>query len=279
MAKSALVQAMRSFRFENIDLAITYGDSDATDPDSKKQRKQNVLARTFAYSGVAGTLVCLVLMVNAPGVLLEKVFFGHGIILAFLILSLGAMVFGAKAWEIEETRRWNRFAEANKLEVIGYGTPIPGDLRSGRLVTQGFRPLDPVTKPISFGVCHAWFDFDSKWPVGAPNAADSFEEIMFIQISLPELESYDVYMNPKRNPDFMNLPTLSETGKVALMSLSAKYAVYIGKGSIVLSHSPSRAVPVTASMEYTDLSLPSRWSIINQLIRGDLANLVEGIRS
>ncbi len=276
MSNELLVARMRAFKFSEMNLS--FKDDESYLPASKQIKGLHAPLWIRVSGGFSALIVLAGVPILFPRVrLMDWVLNNYGLCFTIWVIAICALI-AAMAIESKFTdRRWLLFAKANDLELVKPGSDLPGNLKTNTGVSLGFSLNTSVGKNVTFGTCSGWFDVESKWPVGGYSADESFESILFLRVKLPAFAGPIKYFGPRRPVDFGDLPPMSDKAQISLTSLAARYSVVIGQGSIVVSHAKSSGISVTDSLEYTDLSLDSRWLLFSKLISGKLSDVVEGV--
>jgi hypothetical protein len=275
-SNAEIAERMRAFKFAEMNLS--FKDDEINLPASKQIKRLHSPLWVRVIGGLTGLVSLLGIPLLFPrGQVLDWVWKQYGLFIGIWILAICIAVTALAIEGRYTDRRWQLFANANELEVLKYGVSLPGDLRTNRGTSLGFRLNTFAGRNVSFGICDGWFDKESKWPVGGYSAGESVESILFVRVELPTFSGPSRYFGPRRPLEFSSLPAMSEKAEIALTSLAARYSVVVGQGSIIVSHAKSSGVSVTESLEYIDLSLDSLWMLFSKLISGKLADIVEGV--
>jgi hypothetical protein len=276
-----IVAAMRDFSKQEFSLGF-FSDSSRNMDEQQKKLLQRPPLHTFGLValGILGFVLFEILTSTAFDIpefithnylLLWVVFFG--VLAAFFkLLALGAKY---------DERRLDLFCKANSLIQVPSGTSYPGDLRNGLGTDAAFTGLGYAGKYFSFGRINGWFDKDHKPPTRMhgysvdPNA--DVESLLFVRVEADGLNQQLEYFSPDRPVSRDQVANISEKGFQALSSLAKQYAVVIGEGAILISGAGGSLNSVADSLLIVDLSLDSRWKLMQRIIGGKLAEVVEEI--
>lgn len=176
----------------------------------------------------------------------------------------------------------NLFCEVNNFNPVSDYTKIPGDLRKDGCIKNAFHPKGTLGDKITFGRTKSWFDFDHKAPStgsdhrGADPESD-LEFFLFVKVDLNGLDGDFKYFSPDRPVEKSEVPPMSDQAFQALSGLACKYAVVLGENSILVSAAGGSLNSVSESLQVIDLRLESRWQLMQRIIGGKLADVVEGL--
>ena len=275
---SEIAAAMRSLKFSNLKLGFI-GDETSLNY-SEQNSTIHAPGWLRASMGLVGVVFMLVFFLLFPrsGELIQEVQDYYWLIMIGWIL-LGVLgVYLMLARDKYTERRWKLFAKANGLEeLVTNEEKFPGNLRKNGHVYQAFRIASKPGRHVWFGIVHGWFDPDHKKPVGSGYSAPDFENLLFTRVNSSAFNGPVVLYGPNHPVARYEVPEMTDAAFQALNSLANKYAVVIGGGAFVVSHAAEVSMAVSASMEYTDLSMESRWRIMAELISGKMADVVEGL--
>ncbi|MEY4452157.1 MAG: hypothetical protein RLZZ380_1278 [Actinomycetota bacterium] len=276
-----IVAAMRDFSKQKISLGFFSGSSRNMDEQQKKLLHRPPL-QTFglAVLAILGFVLFEILTSTAfdiPEFITDNYLLLWVVFLGVLAAFFKLLTLGAKYDE----RRLALFCKANSLIQVPSGTSYSGDLRDGFGTDAAFTGFDSAGKCFSFGRINGWFDKDHKPPTRMhgysvdPNA--DVESLLFVRVEADGLNQQLQYFSPDRPVSREQLANISEKGFQAVSSLARQYAVVVGEGAIIVSGAAGSLNSVADSLLIVDLSLESRWKLMQRLIGGKLADAVEGL--
>ncbi|MEY4276456.1 MAG: hypothetical protein RIS26_919 [Actinomycetota bacterium] len=277
-SNSEIAAAMRGLKFSNMKLGFI------GDETSLNYREQNStihapgwLRASIGLVGVIFFLVTFILFPRSGEPPQEVQDYYWLIMIGWIMLGvLGIYLMVAR--DKYTQRRWKLFAKANGLEVLETDEEkFPGNLRKDGSVFQAFTIASKPGRHVWFGIVHGWFDPDHKKPVGSGYSAPDFENLLFTRVNSDSFNGPTSHFGPNRPVERYEVPEMTDAAFQALNALASKYAVVLGGGAFVVSHAAEVSMAVSASMEYTDLSMESRWHIMAELISGKMADVVEGL--
>jgi hypothetical protein len=277
-SNSEIAAAMRGLKFSNMKLGFI-GDETSL---NYKEQNSTIHAPGWlrASIGLVGAIFFLVMFILFPrsGEPPQEVQDYYWLIMIGWIM-LGVLgIYLMVARDKYTQRRWKLFAKANGLEVLETDEEkFPGNLRKDGSVFQAFTIASKPGRHVWFGIVHGWFDPDHKKPVGSGYSAPDFENLLFTRVNFDSFNGPISHFGPNRPVERYEVPEMTDAAFQALNALASKYAVVLGGGAFVVSHAAEVSMAVSASMEYTDLSMESRWHIMAELISGKMADVVEGL--
>jgi hypothetical protein len=174
----------------------------------------------------------------------------------------------------------------NGLKVLPKGTRFPGDLSGapnyiGTLEKSAFAVSGPGKTEIAFGLSHLWWDESSKREAASINSGLLINgkgrlQTLFVHVSVPQLSSEIVYLNPKNPPDWNQLPSMNQKAKEALTKLASGYAVVVGGGGLGVAQTLRKLDDIDNSWR-SNASVRSVLETSYKLLSTDIANVVEGL--
>ncbi|MFM2238180.1 MAG: hypothetical protein RL389_527 [Actinomycetota bacterium] len=276
-----IVAAMRNFSKQDISLGF-FSESSRNIDDKQKKLLRRPPIQTFGLVilSLLGIVLFEILTSTGP----DAPEFITNNYVPFWIVFLGVvaatfklLLMGAKYDE----RRLALFCKTNSLLEVSFRTSYPGDLRDGLGTDSAFTGLGSAGQCFSFGRINGWFDKDHKPPTRMhgysvdPNA--DVESLLFVRVEAEGLNQDLEYFSPDRPVSRERIPNISETGFQALSSLAKQYAVVVGGGAILVSGAAGSLNSVADSLLIVDLTLESRWKLMQRIIGGKLADVVEGL--
>ena len=279
---SEIVAAMRDFSKQEISLGFFLESSRNIDDKQKKLlRRPPIQTFGLVILSLLGIVLFELLTSTAPDapefitdnyVPLWIVFLGV-VAATFKLLLIGAKY---------DERRMALFCKTNALLEVPYRTTYPGDLRDGLGTDSAFTGKSRAGRFISFGRINGWFDHDHKWSTRSylnsfvdPNA--DVESVLFVRVEAEGLNQNLEYFSPDRPVSREQMVDISDNGFESLSSLAKQYAVVIGEGAILVSGAGGSLNSVADSLLIVDFSLESRWKLMQRIIGGKLADVVEGL--
>ena len=275
--REALVAAMRAFKYEALDLSLLPDEDDLIGKkrDPKFYAPLWIKGLTGLGWGVGwlGWLLLFGMRFPRSGEpepwVAQNFWYCFG---ALFILS-GLTSWGTSVLGGYTEKRWAALFRANNLRSISPGEKLPGAVSNGGGVVRGARLPEPA-QAVTFGTYDGWFDPDHEY-FRPGDASQTYQ--LFIDVYVPELKFEPVYVMPKRPADFTLLPQMNDKAKAALLDLSSRYAVVIGRSGITVSVAGGMHNPYSSSL-MGSIEHASRWALCTKIINKQLADIVEGIQ-
>lgn len=278
---SEIVSAMRDFSKQEISLGFFLESSRNIDDKQKKLlRRPPIQTFGLVILSLLGIVIFELLTstaTDAPEFITDNYVPLWIVFLGVVAATFKLLLMGAKYDE----RRMALFCKTNALLEVPYRTKYSGDLRDGLGTDSAFTGLGSAGQCFSFGRINGWFDKDHKPPTRMhgysvdPNA--DVESLLFVRVEAEGLNQDLEYFSPDRPVSREHIAKISEKGFQALSSLAKKYAVVIGEGAVLVSGAGGSLNSVADSLLIVDLSLESRWKLMQIIIGGKLADVVEGL--
>jgi hypothetical protein len=287
--RDELVKTLRGMQFSKLDLSFITGETPGEETKKGYDRHGKYGVRVWRGIGVAFVSLVPVLVLASfaqenPQDFDDPVFtwIRSNVGLMFLIWSIvsvflwisGRKIYRAKLKRLEEA------CEKNGLELLPLNYKIPGGLvntkNRGPIYRASFALKYEQEPKVAFGLTHQWWDSSSKPLI--ENGWNQFLHL-FVYVSLPELNSPTIYLNPKTPPVWSELPPMSEKAKAVLTDLSARYAVVIGGGFIGIGYARGTSNSFGTSLDALEgrMDIPIQWKVCYGLLSTEVADIVEGL--
>ena len=234
-----------------------------------------------AITGVVGILAAILFLILVPkrGEVMEPFRSNLMIWWPVLIGFVGILLYQASVAMKFAKRRESLFCKANGFKEIEMGSQINGDLRKkGEGIQVGYTLDSFAGQNISFGSVHGWFDKDHKAPKHYSQYSATEEEcLLFAAVDARGLGQELAYFSPDRPVIRDQVPVMTDQAFQALSELARKYSVVIGEGSIVISGAGGSLNSATETFQFADMNDQSKWRLLQRIIGGKFADVVEGI--
>jgi hypothetical protein len=287
--RDELVKTLRGMQFSKLDLSFITGEYPGQETMKGYDRHGKYGVRVWRGIGLAFVSLVPVLVLASFGQdnpqdfddpVLTWIRANVGwIFLTWSIVSVVLWISGRKIYRAK-VKRLEEACEKNGLALLPFNYKIPGGLvnpkNRGPIYRASFTLKYELEPKVAFGLTHQWWDSSSKPLI--ENGWNQFLHL-FVYVSLPELDSPTIYLNPKTPPVWSELPPMSDEAKAVVTNLASRYSVVIGGGFLGIGYARGTSNSFGTSLDALEgtMNIPIQWKVCYGLLSTEVADIIEGL--